>query len=298
MGKKTVIISFDMEPDIGSWTTQDEGVKQGTPEILRVLANNSVPATFLFTGREAKNNPRTVEHILSEGHEIGCHTMFHETLGEAVFSMPGDNYVLPQEIKGRLELATEVLEDVSGIRPVSFRAPRLFGSTGMITALDELGYIVDSSFPSYYHGRDFLPYHPSREDWAKDGDMSILEIPPFYDTDAGSDRENRDRDQWPMMRLRGPEWFLDLARRMANVKDNAGNSIICIYLHPWEFIDMPETIFTDEAAITFKPFLHKNTGNYALNALDEVIGGLKMDGVEFATMKDFALTDKSSDKNR
>lgn len=289
MGRTTVIVSFDMEPDIGSWTTQDRGIKEGTPEILNVLANNGIHASFMFTGREAINNPDIVERVLGGGHEVGCHTMFHETIGEAVFSMPGDNFVLPSEIFGRLDMATQILEGVAGVRPVSFRAPRLFGSTNMINALAELGYAVDSSFPSYFYGRDFMPYHPSKDNWAIDGDMDILEIPPFYDVDAEADGKNRSRDQWPMMRLHGSEWFLELSRRMARrVTSSSGDSILCIYLHPWEFVEMPQTIVTDEASITFKPFLHDNCGRYALRALDEFIGAMKSEAAGFCTMREMA----------
>jgi len=180
-----------MEPDIGSWTSSDRGVREGPPEILRVLKNHGVKATFLFTGREAQNHPRVVEKILSAGHEVGCHTMYHETIGTAVFDMPGANVVLESEIKGRLELATKTVQKVAGVRPVSFRAPRLFGSTTMINVLDELGYRIDSSFPSYFYARDFLPYHPSNRDWSKKGKMKILEIPVFYDMDASDDEKHR-----------------------------------------------------------------------------------------------------------
>ncbi len=288
MNEKIIILSFDMEPDIGSWTTMDRGVKEGTPEILRVLINHRVKATFLFTGREAQNNPHIVEKVLSAGHEVGCHTMYHETIGTAVFNMPGANFVLESEIKGRLELATKTIRKISGVRPVSFRAPRLFGSTAMINTLDELGYRVDSSFPSYFFARNFLPYHPSSRDWSKKGKMNILEIPVFYDMDAGDDEKHRARDQWPMLRLKGEKYFSGLCRRMMDrVKDKNGNSILCVYLHPWEFVPMPKVVRTDEAEISFKPFLHKNCGKFALTALDEFIGRMKQEEVKFFTMKEF-----------
>jgi peptidoglycan/xylan/chitin deacetylase (PgdA/CDA1 family) len=53
VAQKTLILSFDMETDIGSWTSGVCGITEGTPEILMVLRNHHVPATFLFTGREA-----------------------------------------------------------------------------------------------------------------------------------------------------------------------------------------------------------------------------------------------------
>lgn len=290
MAQKTLILSFDVETDIGSWTSAVCGITEGTPEILRVLSNHRVPATFLFTGREAQNNPDAVEGVLADGHEVGCHTMYHETIGIPVYDVPVGSFALESEIEGRLELATETVEQVAGIRPVSFRAPRLFGSTGMIRALEKLEYKVDSSFPSYFHACDFRPYHPSGEDWSKEGSMAILEVPVFYDMDAGENGDkNRGRDQWPMLRLKGAKWFADLCERMSEkVKDKSGNSVLCVYLHPWEFVTMPDKAYTDESTIIFKPFLYRNTGSFSLEALDEFIALAKQAGWRFETLKDTA----------
>jgi peptidoglycan/xylan/chitin deacetylase (PgdA/CDA1 family) len=290
MARKTLILSFDMETDIGSWTSEVSGITEGTPEILRILRNHHVPATFLFTGREAQNNPDAVEGVLADGHEVGCHTMFHETIGVPVYDVPVGSFALESEIAGRLKLATETVERVAGIRPVSFRAPRLFGSTSMIKALERLEYKIDSSFPAYYHARDFLPYHPSGEDWSEEGGMTILEVPVFYDMDAGgNDDKNRGRDQWPMLRLKGARWFVDLCERMfEKAKDKSGNSVLCAYLHPWEFVKMPEKVYTDESTIIFKSFLYRNTGSFALEALDEFIALAKQASWRFETLKDIA----------
>jgi len=286
---KTIVIGFDMETDIGSWTSGDRGVKEGTPELLSVLKNHGIHATFLFTGRECRNNPAIVEKVLAGGHEVGNHTMFHETVGTPVYDTIGANFALDSEVKARLELATTAIEEIAGARPVSFRAPRLFGSTAMIVALEELGYLADSSFPSYFHGRDFLPYRPSRQDWSKPGGMGILELPPFYDTEGTTEDKKRSRDQWPMLRLKGAAWFADLCLRLlGRVKDARGRSALCMYLHPWEFVEMPQTVASDEATISFKPFLYRNTGPLAVRALDEFIGAMTSNHVEFTTMRDLA----------
>ena len=288
--QRTRVLTFDMETDIGSWTNEVRGITEGTPEILGVLRNHNVPATFLFTGREAQNNPEAVQEVLADGHEVGCHTMFHETIGLPVYDVPVGSFALESEIEGRLALATETLEKIAGVRPVSFRAPRLFGSTTMINALEKLEYRVDSSFPSYFYGRDFLPYHPSGKDWSKEGNMGILEVPVFYDMDADeSGDKNRGRDQWPMLRLKGAKWFDDLCRRMfGKVRDGRGDSTLCMYLHPWEFVKMPQKVHTDESTITFRPFLYRNTGCFALEALDEFIALSKQSGCRFETLRSVA----------
>ena len=287
---REIILSFDIEPDFGSWTSACRGVECGTPEILRILATHRVKATFLFTGREALAYPQLVAQVVAAQHEVGCHTMYHETLGEAVFSMPGDAPVLESEIAGRLTLATETIERVAGVRPVSFRAPRLFGSTKMVQVLADLGYIADSSLPAYFFGRSFLPYRPSESDWTKPGSLPLVEIPVFYDLEASADSDkHRSRDQWPMLRLKGKEWFVDLCQRLfSHLERTQEQSPLCVYLHPWEFVPVPETIVTDEAFITFKPFLHHHCGEYALGALDEFITEMKLLGASFTTLHDYA----------
>lgn len=283
--RATIIISFDMETDIGSWTGGTRGLSEGTPAILDVLAQRGVPATFLWVGREAERHPGLVRRSLDAGHEIGCHTMFHETVGRPVYDVPVGGFMLDAEMAGRLEMATDAVERVAGIRPVSFRAPRLFGSTAMIGELERLGYLIDSSLPAYAHGRDFRPYHPHRDDWLKDGDRRLIELPPFYDADAGEDA-GRERDQWPMMRLKGPDWFAGLTARAAR-RMGAGGAL-AVYLHPWEYVTMPETVRCDECSITFDPFVYQGTGQAAIDGLDRWIGLMQDQGFSFTTMRRFA----------
>ncbi|NLV74562.1 MAG: polysaccharide deacetylase family protein [Chloroflexi bacterium] len=288
--QRSVIVSFDMEPDTGSWTSDYHGMREGTPRILEILAARGIPASFMFTGREALAFPGLVEQISAAGHEIGCHTMYHETLGDAVFSMPGDALILDSEIPGRIALATETVTRVAGRRPRSFRAPRLFGSSTLIQALADQGYIADSSLPAYFVGRSFVPYRPAADDWTAPGNLPLAEVPVFYDVEvtAGEEKQ-RSRDQWPMLRLKGGKWFIDLCRRMdAYLCAQRLEAPLVLYLHPWEFVATPETIQTDEARITFKPFLHRNTGEFALQALDQVIAALQDMGARFETLEGYA----------
>ena len=46
--KIIVLFGFDMESDVGSWTTEYNGLKYGTPRILKILKKYGVKATFFF----------------------------------------------------------------------------------------------------------------------------------------------------------------------------------------------------------------------------------------------------------
>jgi len=285
-----VLFGFDMESDVGSWTTNYNGLKQGTPKILKILKKYNVKATFFFTGEAAKASPESVELVKEDGHEIGCHTLYHETVGDEIFPIPFMNPIMKNEVKDRLHAATETIKRISNVRPASFRTPRLFCSTEVINSLEELGYLIDASYPLYYYKKQLLPYHPSKRDWTEKGNLDILEIPNFADmTIRSKDRFGRDRDQWPKFRTEGAETLLKGIDRMTKLMHRKSDeAVLCFYMHPWEFIPMPRSIKTAEASISFKEFLWKNTGNYACRQLDKLIRGLVDRGSEIMSMKEYA----------
>ena len=284
-----VVVSFDMESDIGSWTDQHVGVARGTPLILEVLARHGVTSTFLFTGDAALACPEALALIKSAGHEIGCHTLHHESMGPPIVDVPDVRAVLPEEVPNRLARATRLIEETAGVRPVSFRAPRGWASNELLVALDGLGYLVDSSYMAYFLGEHLLPYHPSARDWKQPGDLRILEVPLFGDlTLEGSDKYKRDRDQWPMLRMRDADWLADAVLRNGERLWARGQPMLaCLYLHPWEFVEMPSVIETGEARIEFRDYLWKNTGPVALRQLDRFIARMRAAGAQFYTLRDF-----------
>ena len=53
----------------------------------------------------------------------------------------------------------------------------------------------------YYYGKQLFPYHPSKEDWLKEGSLKIIEIVQFADLGMVSeDPFGRDKDLWPLYR--------------------------------------------------------------------------------------------------
>ena len=207
-----VVFGFDMETDIGSFTPFYEGVKHGTPQILKLLKKHDIQATFFWTGHAAENNPEMVRRVRDAGHETGCHGLYHETLGDPIFPLPNNWPILPSEVEGRLREATRIVRKMSGVRPVSFRCPRLWGSTTVLNVLEKLGYVADASFPLYFFRKPFVPYHPSAKDWTKPGRMRIVEIPNFCDLSMKSnDPYQRDRDQWPLYRTESAEALMQKA---------------------------------------------------------------------------------------
>jgi len=77
-----VLLGFDMETDVGSWTPYHEGLKHATPILLDLFQKHEVTGTFYFVGISAKSVPESVNLVKDAGHEIGAHSLYHETVGD------------------------------------------------------------------------------------------------------------------------------------------------------------------------------------------------------------------------
>ena len=287
----TVIFGFDMETDIGSNTPFYEGLIKGTPRLLKCMANRNINATYYFTAESAQRHPEIVIDVKASGHEIGCHSLHHETLGATDQFIPGVYPLLPHEVKPRIELATRIIEDICGAKVVSFRSPRLIGSTEVVNALEELGYLSDATYPMCYLKERLVPYHPSAENWTQEGNLKILEIPNFADVSmASNDPHGRQGDQWPLFRTESAEALMVHIKSFIDYVSSKHEKIcLCFYFHPWEFWPMPQgPIRLGECDVIPIPFLVKNCGDYALDQFDLLIQMLQNMGCTFVTAETLA----------
>ena len=285
-----VVFGFDMETDIGSFTPFYEGVTHGTPHIMNLLEKHGLRATFFWTGHAAENNPHMVGRVRDAGHETGCHGLYHETLGDPIFPL-AQQLADPALGGGRPLARGPRSSQRSGVRPVSFRCPRLWGSTMVLNVLEKLGYVADASFPLYFFREPFVPYHPSAKDWTRPGRMRIVEIPNFCDLSMESnDPYQRDRDQWPLYRTQSAEALMQKADSFIDyIQARGKRPVVCFYLHPWEFHPMPQgTLDFGESSVKPLPFIVKNCGPKAVQQLDRVCAMLKERGGRFVTAKQLA----------
>ncbi|USB31875.1 polysaccharide deacetylase family protein [Paenibacillus sp. YPG26] len=100
--EKKVALTFDDGPD-----------NKYTPQILDILQENQVKATFFLVGRQIDKDPSVVRRIHNEGHEIGNHTVNHPNL----------NNMEIQEITQEIEENNTKIKDLTGYTPVLFRSP-------------------------------------------------------------------------------------------------------------------------------------------------------------------------------
>jgi len=102
-------------PAVGSvYLTFDDGPdERWTPQILDLLAEQNVRATFFVVGRFALAYPELVRRIASQGHAIGNHTWSHRHPWAVSAT------VARQEVRA----GTKAIADVTGLAPVFFRPP-------------------------------------------------------------------------------------------------------------------------------------------------------------------------------
>ena len=91
-----VVFGIDMETDIGSWTPFYEGVTKGTPLLLNLFAKKSNSRDSFLGCRHSRRFPEIVREMESAGHEIGTHSLYHETVGDSLFEIPGTYPLLPE----------------------------------------------------------------------------------------------------------------------------------------------------------------------------------------------------------
>lgn len=140
-----VALSFDSDHEtnelrdggesIGRLSQGQYGNLQGIPRILKILSDAAIPASFFVPAVTALLYPDEQNRISAQGHEIALHGWIHER-----------NSVLPLEAERDLMLrSADVLEKVSGVRPVGIRTPSWDFSANTLALIQEMGLIYDSS---------------------------------------------------------------------------------------------------------------------------------------------------------
>ncbi len=88
-----------------------------TPQILHVLEQYGVSATFFCVGQQVQSYPGLVQQMSQAGETIGNHSWNHSTL----------TGLSPDAIRGQLRSTSTVIQQATGISPTLFRPP--YGAT-------------------------------------------------------------------------------------------------------------------------------------------------------------------------
>jgi peptidoglycan/xylan/chitin deacetylase (PgdA/CDA1 family) len=111
------------------------GNRQGVPRIRRLLEKHQIPATFFVPAVVALLHPDEQRGLVETGHEVGIHGWIHER-----------NSILTPATERDLQMrAADVLEQVTGKRPVGIRTPSWDFSEHTLAISREMGLLYDSS---------------------------------------------------------------------------------------------------------------------------------------------------------
>lgn len=133
--------------------TFDDGPGVHTDEILRILEEHNVKATFFLTGREIKAHRDKAQKIAKAGHQIGNHSYSHQRM---VFKSPTFIRIV-NYVRERIEPGSIILLHVM----YESRTASLKAVEGIITALKQEGYsFVTVSELLSYQEESPLPTKP------------------------------------------------------------------------------------------------------------------------------------------
>ena len=166
-----VLLSFDVdnetvqglrtgEVSIGPLSEGEYGSRVALPRVLRLLETEGIPASFFFPAWSGKIAPQQAEMIQSAGpdHEIAVHGWIHER-----------NTLLDGATERRLlEQAVAALTEITGERPVGYRAPSWNLSPNTLQIVRDLGFLYESSLMA-----DDRPYEILADGEATD----LVELP-------------------------------------------------------------------------------------------------------------------------
>ncbi len=102
--------------------TFDDGPVAGTADLLDVLAEKGVYATFFVVGTNAQAHPEILARMAAEGHVVGNHTLDHPQLTRLSES----------EIRREIETTADLIEQAGAPRPTLLRPP--YGATNEAVA--------------------------------------------------------------------------------------------------------------------------------------------------------------------
>ena len=202
------------------WDALESRVVVATEQLLAILAQYGVQATFFVLGHVADRHPALIERIAAAGHEIGIHGYWHRFVYQLTSA----------EFAAEIEQSIAAVARITGQTPQGHRAPYFSVNATTLWAFTTLaaqGLRYDSSvFPIRnmlygFPGAPRLPYKivalPGQELW---------ELPASTVVVAGR--------KWPVaggFYMRAMPYAVT---RAALRRLNRAGEPAMIYIHPWE----------------------------------------------------------------
>jgi len=122
-----------------------------TSEVLKILKDNNVRATFFLIGKNVETEPEAASAIVAAGHAIGNHSYDHRNLVTRTNA----------QVRDEIMKTEKVIEEATGQKTTLFRPP--YGDKDALTLQQtrKLGYVM-------------IEWSVSAEDWRRPGVEKIV----------------------------------------------------------------------------------------------------------------------------
>lgn len=211
------VSAFARTVDPQQWRSFESRVVRNTEEVLGILSEWDVKATFFFLGCVAEEHPALVRTVHAEGHEVASHGYDHQLVSRQ----------RPHGFVSDVRRSFVLLENLTGEKILGYRAPSYSITPRSAWALDLLqdqGLLYDSSVFPIYHDLGGFPDSPRY---------------PYQIHD--------DLWEFPLTTCRVWRWNLPVGgggylrlypypvTRWAIRRVNSEGIPVMVYVHPWEF---------------------------------------------------------------
>ncbi len=186
----SIMLTFDLDAESGALAQDAQnanrpgvlsvgqyGPKVGVHRILKLLDEETIPATFFIPGWVVDKYPAAVEAIVKEGHEVAHHGYTHT---------PPAQFASRADEEAELVKGIESIVRATGKKPVGYRSPSWDFSLHTLSLLVQYGFryssnLMDDDAP-YLHTVDGratqlveLPIQ-----WMNDDAPFFMFRPPYY----------------------------------------------------------------------------------------------------------------------
>ena len=132
------ILDLESSPNRDGWSDLDSRVLANTESLIELFDGHQAKATFFVVGWVAWKHPEVVRAIADAGHEVACHSFWHELVP----------HHSRESFRADVRAARSLLQDLSGQAVDGFRAPGWSIGPEQAWAFEELleaGFRYDAS---------------------------------------------------------------------------------------------------------------------------------------------------------
>jgi polysaccharide deacetylase family protein (PEP-CTERM system associated) len=233
------VSAFDRVVSRAGWDSFESRVVPNTERVLKLFSEAGVRATFFVLGWVAHRFPALVRDIAAAGHEVASHGYHHQLL-----------YTLtPAQFREDVRASKSVLEEITGLPVLGFRAPSYSIVESSLWALDiliEEGYAYDASIFPIHHDRYGMPNAERHMHVLRRRSGTLVEMPASTVRLGSVNVPIAGGGYFRVLPYAWTRWGIGRVNRRERKP-------VVFYLHPWE-IDPGQPRFAVGAASRFRHY--------------------------------------------